>query len=50
MVKCWSILDTEKSFITICPNSVGSNTGIDLNWSDNLSKMAVLDPQDTCME
>ena len=46
MVKCWSILETEKSFMVICPNSIGSNTGIDLKWPDNLSKMAVVDPQD----
>ena len=46
MVKCWSILETEKSFMVICPNSIGSNTGIDLKWPDNLSKMAAVDAQD----
>ena len=46
MVKFWSILDTENSFMVICPNSIGSNTGIDLKWPNNLSKMAVVDPQD----
>ena len=31
--------------MVICPNSIGS-TGIDLKLPDNLSKMAVVDPQD----
>ena len=46
MVKCWSILGTEKYFMVICPSSIGSNTGIGLKWPDNLSQMAVVDPQD----
>ena len=36
----------KKSFMVICPNSISSNTGIDLKWPDNLSKMAVVDLQD----
>ena len=36
----------QDSFIAICPDSICNNTGIDLNWPDNLSKMAVVDPQD----
>ena len=36
----------KKSFRVTYPNSIDSNTGIDLKWLDNLSKMAVVDPQD----
>ena len=32
--------------MVICPNLISSNTSIDLKWPNNLSKMAVVDPQD----